>query len=127
MEPKSFLWGMLLVSLLAAGLNVGMMFLPWVAPFHWLGWLCMLFFVPFTLIMYYSLRKAVYSSNKNQFHNLVATFSMSKLFFCGGLLLAYFLKGEPESKGFAIPVLVMYLVFTAYEVYFMYSLSRIKG
>jgi hypothetical protein len=49
-----------------------------------------------------------------------------KMALCLFVIVGYFKLAEPSSKMYAIPFLIVYLIFTIFETYFMMKLSKVK-
>lgn len=124
MTSKDFFLQLSILSVLAA---VGLFLinrLPQVQPHAVLSWLSLLFFMVLSALVFFSGRRSAANANKNAFTNTVLGFTMAKMLACAVIVVAYHKIVQPESKWFLLPFFVTYLVFTAFETYWMMKLAR---
>ncbi len=124
MTSKNFL---IQLTILAALVVVCLFFmnrLPQVQPHAMLSWLSLVFFIALSALMYFSGKKSASSANKNAFTNTVLGFTMVKMLLCAAIVLVYYNLFQPESRWFLLPFFSTYLVFTAFETYWMMKLAR---
>lgn len=126
MNKRAFFLGLFLVAVVLAALLGWLATQPKLHDFASLGWLSWGAFLLLTVLMFFQARKAAHSENRNSFTTVVMGFTLLKLLLVMAFLLGYYFLFEPQSKGFAVPVLAVYLGFTAFELYFMLKLSSIK-
>ena len=126
MNNRTFFLGLLLVAGVLAALLGWSSTHPKLSDFASLGWISWGAFLLLTVMMFFQARKAANSENRNTFTTVLMGFTLLKLLLVMAFLLGYYFLFEPLSKGFAVPVLLVYLGFTAFELYFMLKLSRIK-
>jgi len=84
-------------------------------------------FFGLSVLIYYGGLKSAQAKNKNMFTNVVMGITMFKMLLAGGLVLTYALLAEPTNKLFVIPFFLIYLLYTAFEVYVMIKLARETG
>lgn len=70
--------------------------------------------------------RAVESSNKNNFINVVMISVFLKMMLSLIMLFVYTKTVKPESKGFLIPFFIIYLVFTSLEIWALIRVGRTK-
>ncbi len=88
------------------------------------SWLFLAFFTVLSIGMYFAGKKAAGSKNKNDFTSVALGFTIAKLF-CVVLIVFFYNKiVQPESNLFILPFLVIYVIFTIYETYFMMQLGK---
>lgn len=85
-----------------------------------------LFFVVFSILIYFVGYLAARSSNKHAFTNVIIAFVFSKMFLSIILVVAYHRLMEPSSNHFLIAFFVVYLFYTIFETYFMIKLGKMK-
>ncbi|MEL6924788.1 MAG: hypothetical protein AAFO94_12145 [Bacteroidota bacterium] len=90
------------------------------------AWLCLGFFIVFSIVMYFFGWRTSLSSDRNAFTRTIIGFMGLKMFFSVLLVATYVKLVEPDSKYFLIPFFIVYLIFTVFETYFMSRLGRIK-
>ncbi len=85
-----------------------------------------IFFVLLSLLVFQMGKRAATSSNKFQYVNLIISNMMLKMLMSFVIVLIYAQLKNPPDKLFVIPFLVIYLIFTAFETYFMTIQSKTK-
>ncbi len=124
MSSKNFLTNLVIATLIAAAFIYGLSFVKSLEPFSLLGWGSILFFIIWSILMYFISRKAAANENKNVFTNAILGFTFAKLFISAGIVYAYFRITEPESRLFLIPFFGVYLIYTIFETHFMMKLGK---
>ncbi len=66
------------------------------------------------------------SASRGRFVQLVMMLVVVKMMICILLVVFHVKLNEPESKLFVLPFLLIYLIFTIFEVYVLEKLARIK-
>lgn len=89
-----------------------------------LSWGSLVFFVVFTILMFFLSEKAALSDNKNTFSNVVIGFIAGKLFVTVMIVFLYNQIVKPEGVGFIIPFFIVYTSFSVFETYFMMKLGK---
>ncbi len=85
----------------------------------------LVFMIIYTVVFYLSALKALKSTNKMAFIQLVMANVFLKLVFLMAIVAIYNkLATPPSSKFFVIPFLIIYAIFTVYETAFVYKLSN---
>lgn len=108
--------------LLAVGLNQADLFKPYAI----LSWVSIGFFCLVSIMMYYTGKNAIRSSNKFAFTNLVMVYTMVKMFLAILIVMAYGKIVQPSTKLFILPFFGVYLFYTIFETYFMMKLSKTR-
>lgn len=101
--------------------------LPQFAPFQTFSYISCLGFILFSALMYFLSYRAALSADKNFFLQQVMLTTFMKMAICIFVIIGYFKLAEPSSKMYAIPFLIVYLIFTIFETYFMMKLSKVKN
>jgi biotin transporter BioY len=81
-------------------------------------------FVLFCVIAFILSKKAVKSANKYRFIHILLMIIMGKMFLSLVMVLAYVKLFNPTDKLFVIPFFLIYLVFTAFEIYFLEKVAK---
>ncbi len=84
----------------------------------------LVFMIIYTVVFYLSALKALKSTNKMAFIQLVMANVFLKLVFLMAIVAIYNKLATPSSKFFVIPFLIIYAIFTVYETAFVYKLSN---
>ena len=69
-------------------------------------------------------KRAVKSTNKYQFIQVLIMIIMGKMFLSIGVILVYMKLMNPDNKAFVLPFLLIYLIYTAFEVFFLEKIAR---
>lgn len=69
----------------------------------------------------------VNNRNKNDFSRLVLGFTGFKMMFSVALVFIYQAVAEPTSRWFVIPFLIIYILYTIFETYFLMRLGRMTN
>ncbi len=99
---------------------------PQFQPFQVFSYISTVCFILFSLGMYFLSYRAALSPDKNLFLQQVLGTTFMKMFLCIVVIVGYFELTHPISKMYAVPFLIVYLIFTIFETYFMMKLSKIK-
>ena len=92
--------------------------------------------VPFTIatglvfaflcvLLFFLGRRSAGAENRMLFSNVFLGLTMVKMLLCGMLVVGYVILAEPGNKLFIVPFFYLYLVYTAFEVYFLMKLSAV--
>ena len=127
MNHKNFFLQLTIISLISFLLLFFLNKLPQFAPFQTFSYLSCIAFILFSAFMYFLAYRAALSSDKNLFLQQVLLTTSAKMALCIFVIVGYFKLAEPSSKMYAIPFLIVYLIFTIFETYFMMKLSKVKS
>lgn len=116
-----------------AGLSVGvaalLIFLNFIPLFQvdiivsWISWL---FFIIFTIAVFYTAQKAALGTNPHTFTTVIMGVVIGKMFFSILIILLYVKLMNPESRYFLLPFFAIYFSFTTFELHFMTKLGKMK-
>jgi len=81
-------------------------------------------FTGINIIAYYTGRRAVRSKSNFRFIQLVMGLILFKMVVCIALVVAHVKINHPVSKLFVIPFMVIYLIFTLFEIYVLEKMAR---
>ena len=87
---------------------------------------CVATFVLINIIAYFAGKRAVLSSSKFRFIQLMMILIMLKMLICVVLVVAHVRINNPSSKLFVLPFLTIYLIFTLFEIYVLEKTARHK-
>ncbi len=127
MKHRTFLIQLVTLSLVSFLLLFFINKLPQFTPFQTFSYISCFSFIIFSAIMYFLASRAAVSSDKNLFLQQVLLTTSLKMALCIFVIVGYFKLAEPSSKMYAIPFLIVYLIFTIFETYFMMKLSKVKN
>ncbi len=83
-------------------------------------------FTVLSVLLYYFLRKSIFSPNKQLFLSITIANTLVKMVFSVGMLLIYKKINNPIDGDFVLPFLIIYLVFTIFETWFMIRMADEK-
>ncbi len=125
MQTKSFFLNLAIVTLGTAALLAGLHFYAPQAQQH--GQFAMAtigFFLVVCIGLYFAGASAAGAKNKHAFTNLVSVSVFGKMVLAIGWLLLYQKVSNPSNEWFVAIFLLCYVVYTAFEVWFMTKLAR---
>jgi len=126
MNHRSFFIQLGIVSLGVIILIFALNLVPAFYTFQSLTWISFAFFFSLSVLMYFIGHSSANSSNKNSFLQIVMATTFLKMFLCIGLVIVYHTLAKPESNMFVVPFLLIYIIFTIFETYFMMKLSYLN-
>ncbi len=125
MNPKSFFKNLFFVSAGAAMVLAGLLFFAPQAQPHWkfaIG--SVMLFGLVCLGLFYAGTSSARSKNKHAFTNLVSVSVFGKMVVALAALFVYQQVAAPTNQWFVGIFLWCYVVFTAFEVWFMTKLAK---
>ncbi len=115
------------------GLSVGIAllliilnFIPQIQADISVSWISWLFFIVFTIAVFYVAQKAALSANPHTFTTVIMGVVIGKMFFSVLIILLYVKLMNPETRYFLLPFFAIYFSFTIFELYFMTKLGKMK-
>ncbi len=126
MEQRRFFVQLGLLSLSVGLILLGQTFIPALYPHRYFGWGLWAFFIGFTILTFFVARRAAHSSNLNTFSSVVLGAISGKMFCTIVIFLLYSKMVETKTVVVIVPFLVIYLAYTAFELYFLTKLGKIK-
>ncbi|MBX2814771.1 MAG: hypothetical protein KTR24_02195 [Saprospiraceae bacterium] len=96
---------------------------PGLSRHQGLSWGSLAFFTLLTIAIYLIGSRAAHSSNPNSLTQLILAAVMIKLVSCAAIIIAYQELAKPNGNLFVIPFLVLYVVYTVYEVVLLNRLN----
>ena len=124
MRPQQFWIQLLIISLVASILLFFLNQNEKLQPYSDFSWICLTVFIFITVGMYYIGLQSVQSKNKNAFTNAALGFIMGKMMLAIMVIVFYNQLAEPETKLYIIPFFIVYVIYTAFETYFMMRLAK---
>lgn len=88
--------------------------------------LSLVVFTVINIIAYYLGIRAALSSNKSRFIQLIMVLIVVKMFIAVAMVVGYVKMGQPASKLFVLPFLILYVIFTIFEVWILLKIARIN-
>jgi len=89
-----------------------------------LSWWSVIFFFLFNCGVFFLANKTIQSKDKNAFTRLIIGVMGVKMMLAVVLVFIYVKTMNPQSKYFIIPFILIYIIYTAFETYFMTKLSK---
>lgn len=124
MSSKSFIFQLCTISLICFILSFSAGYIPIEKELIQLSLLSTLFFSLFCIGIYFKAKAAIDSPNKYAFNNIIILSIAAKMFVSILFLLIYKKLLNPQSHYFVVPFLIIYVVYTIFETYFMTKLSN---
>ena len=124
MNKKTYFSNLLITTLAAIVFVFGIRFIPGIKAFEMMGWSSVLFFVVWSLVMFFVSIKAAKDTNKNTFTSAILGFTFGKMIFSFIFVVAWAKLIDPSSKLFLVPFLGVYLIYTIFETHFMMKLGK---
>ena len=90
------------------------------------SWSCWLFFVVFSIAVYFFGLAAAQSPNRQAFTNATMGFIFFKMMLSVAFVFVYVKLNKPPDALFIIPFFINYLCFTIFETRFMILLGKIR-
>ncbi len=66
------------------------------------------------------------TEKKYKFINLTMTNMITKMILSAGLVTVYYITQSPDDGKFIVPFIIVYMVFTVFETYFMNEQAKAK-
>lgn len=126
MPKRSFYNQLVGLSLGIAVLLLVLGFIPLFQIDISVSWISLLFFILFTVVVFYVAENAALSSNPHTFTSVIMGVVIGKMFFSIIIILVYIKLMNPESRYFLLPFFIIYFSFTIFELHFMTKLGKIK-
>lgn len=124
MRQGLFFLQLFIVSALVALILLIMEFVPALAAHHRLSWVSWFMFVVFSAGTYIFASITARSPNPNSFVRFYIISIILKMALSVGVILTYKLQFNPEDKIFILPFFIIYLIFTAFEMYFLTKVEK---
>jgi len=126
MTKRSFYNQLTGLSLGVATLLIFLSFVPLFQVDISVSWVSLLFFILFTIAVFYVSEGAALSANPHTFTTVIMGVVIGKMFSSILIILLYIKLMNPESRYFLIPFFIIYFSFTIFELHFMTKLGKIK-
>ena len=124
MPPITFFRQLSILSIFTAIALFGLNQWSVLSPYQDFSWISLAFFVLLTLAMYGVGTLTAKSKNTAAFTGTILGFTFAKMLFSLVIVIVYFQYMKPSSKVFVIPFFIVYLVYTAFETWFMMKLGK---
>ncbi len=126
MNKSAFFKQFITINLIVGVLIVCSYFIPYLHPFFFFTVALYAFFVIFVYAAYHLGYKNAIDKDKNAFTRLVLMFIFFKMMICIMGIVVYVKLFEPASKGFLIPFLFLYVIYSYFEFNIFTKLSHLK-
>ena len=124
LTSKNFYTG-LIITLLASAITAGYAAeLLDVSEHNMLMYISIAFFTVLALGVFYLSERAAKMNSKNFFMQIVMINTMLKMFGAVAVVIGYFYLTKPSTTKFIVPFLIVYILFTIFDAYFMMKQSR---
>ena len=126
MTERSFFKQLVGLSSGIALLLVAFGFIPQIQADISVSWASWLFFIVFTIIVFFVAQNSAKSSNPHSFTTVIMGVVIGKMFFSILIIFIYIKMVNPETRYFLLPFFAIYFSFTIFELYFMTKLGKTK-
>ena len=127
MTDRTFWLGLLGTTVITSLLVAGLHLIPRLSEDWPLSIIAIGLFILISIGVYFFGKRTAASKNKFAFNNIVMGTTIFKMFISGGLIAAYAIIATPTDKIFVLPFFLIYMLYTAYEVYVLVKLARITA
>lgn len=87
----------------------------------------LIFFTILSIVVFHLGLRMIKSRNKNDFSRMVLGFTGFKMMLSVAVVFIYQSVAEPTDRWFVIPFLLIYVVYTIFETYFLMRLGRMTN
>ncbi len=126
MTKHSFFNQLVGLSLVIGVLLLSLSYIPLFQTDISVSWVSWLFFIVFTIAVFYTAQRAALSTNPHTFTTVIMGVVIGKMFFSILIILLYIQIMNPESRYFLLPFFAIYFSFTIFELHFMTKLGKMK-
>lgn len=124
LTSKRFFLG-LIITLFASSITAGYVGeLLDVSDHNMLMYLSIGFFTILAIGVFYLSERAANMNSRTFFMQIVMINTMAKMFGSVALVIGYFSIAKPNSNKFIVPFLIVYLLYTIFDAYFMMKQSK---
>ena len=124
LTSKRFYTG-LLITLVASALTAGYTGeLLGVSDYNLLMYLSIGFFTALAIGVFHLSERAARMNSRTFFMQIVMINTMAKMFGSVALVIGYFSVIKPSTTKFIVPFLIVYILYTIFDAYFMMKQSR---
>ncbi len=127
MNDKKFYTQLSLVTLASALLVAGSYFIESMALYMSLGWVYLIFFTLFVGLSYILGKKAITSTNKNDYTRMVLGLIFFKILLCIAIMVIYDSIYQPQGSHHIIYFIVLYILYSIFEYKILSQLSYQKS
>ena len=125
-QNSGFFKGFVLFLTLAAAVTVMLCRYQPFKPFVTMCWMANIIFALHAAILYLILRKSSLSPDRQRFLSVTMVNMLIKIVVSITFLIIYKLQMKPTNGKFIIPFIIIYLLYTIFETYFMLRLAELK-
>ncbi|MEM1326317.1 MAG: hypothetical protein AAGI23_10205 [Bacteroidota bacterium] len=126
MRHATFFKHLFWISAVAIALSLAQSQLPVLATYVSLALISVTVFVCLSIVMYVFTYRIVKQARHNQFIGLFMIFTLFKMILAISVVGLYARFAEPPNRFFVLPFFLIYLIYTAFEIWFMDKLGRMQ-
>lgn len=126
MQHATFFKNLFYTSLIAIVLSLLQYALPVLHTYVALALWSIGLFIALNIVMYVLMYRIVLQARQNQFIGLFMVFTLFKMILAVVIVGSYAKYMEPPNRFFVLPFFLIYLIYTAFEIWFMDKLGRAK-
>ncbi len=91
-----------------------------------IGWYGVLMFSVISIYFYVATERLEDTEKKYKFINLTMTNMVAKMILSAGLVTVYYITKTPGDGKFIVPFIIVYVIFTVFETYFMNDQAKAR-
>ncbi|MEL6718170.1 MAG: hypothetical protein AAFP82_05595 [Bacteroidota bacterium] len=101
--------------------------IPSLVEYTSISWISALVFTFINVSMYFAGYSTAGSRNKGKFISIFMGFTLLKMLLAVCIILLYIQHYNPSTNLFVFPFFLLYLIYTAFEIWFMMKLGKTEG
>lgn len=125
MESSAFYKSLSLVTIILMVILLAISYLPPFKGILAISFVSLAFFIALSIIVFYLGNAAAKSPNKNRLTQLIMILVFVKLFCCLFIIIIYDRLFEPRTNFYVLPFILIYIVFTVFEVNMLSKANRL--
>ncbi len=124
MNTRRFIGQLSILSLCVLLVITALLYFPAFQASFRFAVVSLVFFIGLSFIIFIAAKPAAISRDKNAFTRLVLAFTLGKMALVVALVIIFYRVLLLKGNYFLIPFFFIYIVFTAYETYFLTKIGR---
>jgi len=124
LTPSRFYTALIIAIAASVVLSIGLAQWLDVMQYSPLSYATIAIYTAVSLLIYFLSERAANMKNKNFFMQIVMINTMIKMFISVVLVIGYYMTVRPTTNKFIVPFILIYIIFSIFETYFMMKQSR---
>lgn len=126
MNWKLFFIQLAKVTLLTILILFGLSFVPAINAYSDFSIYSIIYFVLFSIVLFFLGKVTVSAKNVHLFTGLIMAMMFFKIIFSVAFIYLYTKMTSPQTSFYIFPFLIVYLIYTIFEVYYMSKVGQQK-